>query len=204
MIGRWRGVVVSVEMFAGAVGEEYEGGYCGGSLRKGGCRVVNINGQSPLLSSCAEAMVFWWKLGNVTESRGDGGIVGRPARNLRSAFTMFQVNLEAPLKRQARLPRIGRTENDLQKEDSSNPPFPQPMQLHASSRNDGVVDMSSGSNHNGKKKIVTFMLLLFVPDSFLTALATQSMGSRATRQGFHVASFAVSRPPRLSAAFSLQ
>jgi hypothetical protein len=30
-------------------------------------------------------------------------------------ITLFQVNLKAPLNRQARLPRIGRTENDFQK-----------------------------------------------------------------------------------------
>jgi hypothetical protein len=29
-------------------------------------------------------------------------------------ITLFQVNLKVPLKRQARLPRIGRTDNDFQ------------------------------------------------------------------------------------------
>jgi hypothetical protein len=70
-------------------------------------------------------------------------------------ITLFQVNLKAPLNRQARLPRIGRTENDFQKIQATRRDslmHQQPMQVPG--------------------MIVTSMLLfgfLLAPDSSVTA-----------------------------------
>jgi hypothetical protein len=85
-------------------------------------------------------------------------------------ITLFQVNLIAPLKRQVRLPRIGRTDNDFQNVQATRHDslmHQQPMQVP------GMMAwsaMSSGSNHPGKGLLHSCCFwLLSAPDPLMTA-----------------------------------